>query len=178
MIFDSSRMHQHMQIPRQYTSLELGTMSELDPNKLSVKFQNKASAGSLELPRRYTLTHSDATGDLFLSIGPVYDVAQIRGIYTRLMRDEVLAELVKDHDETLLQVYVHVSGGLVFGFSAWRNDILHHHMPMVLEALRYGERELFAAHPELDATEIFVHFSSNHKRYNKVERWGQFKKYR
>ena len=112
-------------------------MSELDPNKLSVRFQTKASAGSLELPRRYTLTHSDVTGDLFLSIGPDYDVGQFSGIYTRLMRDEVLAELVNDQGETSLHVYVHVSGGLVFGFPAWRNDILHYHMPMVLAALRY-----------------------------------------
>ena len=153
-------------------------MNELDPTKLSVRFQTKAPAGSLELPRRYTLTHSDVTGHLFLSIGADYDIDQIGGIYTRLMRDEVLAELVNDQGETSLQVYVHVSGGLVFGFPAWRNDILHYHMPMVLAALRYGDREFFAAHPELDATEIFVHFSSSHNRYNKVEDWGQVEKYR
>lgn len=153
-------------------------MSELDPNRLSVRFQTKASAGSLELPRRYTLTHSDVTGDLYLSIGPDYDVDQISGIYTRLMRDEVLAELVNDQGETSLHVYVHVSGGIVFGFPAWRNEILHHHMPMVLAALRYGDRDLFAAHPELDEMEILVHFLSSHKRYNKVEDWDQIKKYR
>jgi hypothetical protein len=153
-------------------------LSELDPNRLSVEFQAKASAASLELPRRYTLTHSDVTGDLFLSIGPDYDISQISGIYTRLMRDEVLAELMNEQGETSLHVYVHVSGGLVFGFPAWRNDILHHHMPMVLAALRYGDRDLFAAHPELDEMKIFVHFSSNHNRYNKVEDWDQIKKYR
>jgi hypothetical protein len=153
-------------------------LSELDPNRLSVRFRANASAGSLELPRRYTLTHYDVTGDLFLSIGPEYDVGQISGIYTRLMRDEVLAELVNDQGETSLHVYVHVSGGFVFGVPAWRNDILHYHMPMVLAALRYGDRELFAAHPELDETEIFVHFSASHNRYNKVEDWDQIKKYR
>ncbi len=153
-------------------------MSGLDPNKLSVEFQTKASFDSLELPRRYTLTHSDATGDLYLSIGPEYNVGQISGIYTRLMRDEVLAELVDDQGEMSLHVYVHVSGGVVFGFPAWRNDILHHHMPMVLAALRYGDRELFAAYPELETTRIFVHFSSNHSRYNKVEDWKQIREYR
>ncbi len=153
-------------------------MSEFDPSRLTTKFQTKASADSLDLPRRYTLTHSDATGDLFLSIGPEYNVGQISGIYTRLMRDEVLAELVDDQGEISLHVYVHVSGGLVFGFPSWRNDILHHHMPMVLAAVRYGDSELFAASPELEATTIFVHFSSNHSRYNKVEDWKQIREYR
>lgn len=153
-------------------------MSELDSCKLSVKIHPAISACDLDLPRRYTLTHSDMTGELYLSISPDYDQSQISGLYTRLMRDEVLAELVKDQDEISLHVYVHVSGGLVFGLAAWRNDILHHHMPMVLEALRYGEKELFAAHPELDSVEIIVHFSSDHKRYNQVERWGQIGKYR
>jgi hypothetical protein len=132
----------------------------------------------MELPRRYTLTHSDATGDMFLSIGAEYDMKQISGIYTRFMRDEVLAELVNDHDEASLHVYVHVSGGFVLGAPGWRNDILHHHMPMVLEALRYGDRKLFMAHTELDDARIFVHFASNRSRYNKVEDWGQIKKYR
>lgn len=153
-------------------------MSKLDSSKLSARVHPTTSACDLELPRRYTLTHSDLTGELFLSISPDYDQSRISGIYTRLMRDEVLAELVKDQDETSLHVYVHVSGGFVFGLAAWRKDILHHHMPMVLEALRYGDRELFAAHPELDSAEIFVHFSSDHKRYNQVERWGQIREYR
>ena len=153
-------------------------MSELDPERLSVTFQTKGSAASLELPRRYTLTHSDVTGHLFLSIGPDYDIHQISGIYTRLMRDEVLAELVHDRGQTSLHVYVHVSGGLVFGSSGWRNKILHEHMPMVLAALRHGDRELFAAHPDLDEAAVLVHFTSGKDRYNKVEDWGQVKNYR
>jgi hypothetical protein len=48
--------------------------------------------------RCYTLTHSDTTGELFLTIGPDFDRAQISGLYTRLMRDEVLAEWREDED--------------------------------------------------------------------------------
>ena len=64
-------------------------MNELNPQKLHVTFQKGISPQQLSLPRRYTLTHSDATGDLFLSIGAEYDQKQISGFYTRLMRDEV-----------------------------------------------------------------------------------------
>ena len=42
--------------------------------------------------RRYTLTHSDTTGELFLTIAPEFDPGQVSGWYTRFMRDEVLGE--------------------------------------------------------------------------------------
>lgn len=152
-------------------------MNELNPSKLHVAIQNGTPGQELCLPRRYTLTHSDITGDLFLSIGADYNRRQISGLYTRLMRDEVLAELRDDGDGPRLHVYCHVSGGLSFGTAAWRNAILHHHMRMVLEALRYGDRGLISAHPELDETTVKVHFASNRVRYNRVEIWGPLKGY-
>jgi len=152
-------------------------MSSLDPRKLHVTFDGGASAGILEYPRRYTLTHSDVTGDLFLTIGAEYDRQQVAGLYTRLMRDEVLAEMIRDGDQAVLHVYVHVSGGIAFGFAGWRSAILHYHMPMVLEAIRYGDGEIFKQHPELDEAKVFVHFASHRRRYNQVEDWGQMRKY-
>lgn len=44
------------------------------------------------LPRRYTLTHSDSTGEIYLTVAHDYDLKQISGWYTRIMRDEILAE--------------------------------------------------------------------------------------
>jgi hypothetical protein len=78
----------------------------------------------------------------------------------------------------VLHVYCHVSGGIVFGSAHWRNEILHHHMRMVLEALCYGDRELVTAHPELDQASVRVHFKSNRKRYDLVENWGLVQTYR
>ena len=153
-------------------------MSALDPHKLHVNFKTGASAQSVQLPRRYTLTHSDFTGELFLTIATQYDQKQISGLYTRLMRDEVLAELKADSEQWGLHVYCHVSGGIAFGTAGMRNDILHYHMPMVLEALRYGDQELFDHHPELDQASVIVHFISNHARYDKLEDWGRIQKYR
>ena len=129
-------------------------------------------------PRRYTLTHSDTTGDLFLTVGPGFDRAQISGWYTRLMRDEVLAEWRDDDDGPALHVYCHVSGGLVFGTAGWRYAIFRHELPLVLEAFRYGDRALFAAHPELDEAPIRVHFRSSRRRYRRRERWGTPADYR
>jgi hypothetical protein len=152
-------------------------MKELCPEKLHVTFHKGTSMQALSFPRRYTLTHSDTTGNLFLSIGTEYDWKQISGFYTRLMRDEVLAELKDDGQGIALHVYCHVSGGLVFGPAGWRNAILHHHMRMVLEALRHGDRELVSCNPDLNRSTVQVHFASDHKRYNCVEAWGSFQDY-
>lgn len=153
-------------------------MSHLDPRKLQVTLQAGTSADILGFPRRYTLTHSDLTGDLFLTIGAEFDKEQIAGIYTRLMRDEVLAEWKKVGNQAILHVYVHVCGGMAFGFAAWRNKILHYHMPMVLEAFRYGDQEVFIQHPELDDAKVIVHFAPHRKRYHQDEDWGPIQKYK
>jgi len=78
-------------------------MIHLDPNKLHVKYLN-ADASVFKVPRRYTLTHSDSTGDLFLTIGDDYDFKQISGWYTKLMGDEVLAEWLNDPTGPALHV--------------------------------------------------------------------------
>lgn len=147
-------------------------MGRLLPEKLDVRYLPGVGVKDPVVPRCYTLTHSDLSGNLFLTIGPHYDRKQISGIYTRLMRDEVLAEWEVNDDGPALNVYCHVSGGLVFGTAGLRNKIFRSEMPLVLEAFRYGDRALFKANPELDNAPIWIHFQSSNPRYQKVERWG------
>jgi len=147
-------------------------MSRLRPEKLHVRFAGGARADGPLAPRRYTLTHSDRTGDLFLTIGAAYDKGQISGLYTRLMRDEVLAEWRQDEDEQGLHVFCHVSGGLALGPARWRYAIFRHELPLVLEAFRHGDRALFEAQPALDEAPIVVHFRSSRRRYRRRQRWG------
>ena len=153
-------------------------MSRLRPEKLHVSLAEGVEADGPVTPRRYTLTHSDTTGELFLTIGPTFDEAQISGWYTRFMRDEVLAEWQQDNNGPSLRVYCHVSGGLVFGTAGWRYAIFRHELPLVLEALRYGDSALFAAHPELENAPIRIHFHARQRRYRRVERWGTPADYR
>lgn len=88
------------------------------------------------------------------------------------MRDEVLVKWREGDDGPALHVHCHVSGGLVIGWAGMRYAIFKRELPLVLEALRYGDRELFQAHPELAQTAILVHFHARQRRYNRVERWG------
>jgi hypothetical protein len=148
-------------------------LGRFDPKKLHVLFAPGASPEIFILPRRYTLTHSDTTGDLFLTIGPDYESKQISGIYTRLMRDEILAEWKEDDGGSFfLHVYCHISGGFIFGRASWRESIFRSEMPLVLEAIRYGDSKMFAKYTKLDQAGIMIHFTSSKSSLPKIEKWG------
>ena len=153
-------------------------MERLNPRKLRVTYLTGTTPETLDLPRRYTLTHSDITGKLFLSIGNQYDTKQISRLYTRLMRDEVLAEFAAEEDNLALRVYCHVSGGFVFGTARLRYKIFRSELPLALEAVRYGDRTLFEENPKLDNAPVLVRFQSTVNRFDKVENWGTMADYR
>ncbi len=152
-------------------------MTHLNPEKLHVNFIGGANADGPITPRAYTLTHSDSTGDLFLSIGLHNNLPQISGIYTRLMRDEVLAEW-EANEQLTLHVNCHVSGGLVFGPAKWRYSIFRYHLRMVLEAFWYGDKRLIEIYPQMAKAPIIVHFHAREKKLNKSETWGVFDDYK
>jgi hypothetical protein len=153
------------------------TVDQLDSDKLHVYQRRGANPPDLSVPRRYTLTHSDLTGELFLTIGTEYDINRIYHIYTRLMRDEVLACWKEDEGGPILHVYCHVSGGLIVGTAKWRYGIFQYHLPMVLQAFRYGDQPLFETHPDLDQAPVQVHFHAREAKYNRIEDWGTLAHY-
>ncbi len=150
-------------------------MSDFNPNKLHLVFKDSIDKYTLNLPRKYTLTHSDSTGDLFLTIGSEYDFEQISSLYTRFMRDEVLAEWQKSNDHYELHVYMHVSGGFCFGWAGLRDRIFCYHLPLVLQAFTYGDKKLIEEIPEIEDSQIIVHFQSKNKKYDRTETFGQIK---
>ena len=147
-------------------------MSRLSPGKLHTRFVAGVGPEGPLVPRCYTLTHSDSTGDLFLTVGPEVDRKQISGWTTRLMRDEVLAEWQESKEGPALHVFCHVSGGLVLGSADMRYGIFQRELPLVLEAFRFGDGGIFEAQPELDRAPIWIHFQSTSRCYQKMERWG------
>jgi hypothetical protein len=157
-------------------SSRLICLSRLDPKKLHVRI-DCVMRDVFALPRCYTLTHSDRTGDLYLTIGSNFDYEQISGWYTRLMRDEVLAEWKMEQDHFYLHVYCHVCGGFVFGNASLREWIFRREMPRVLEAIRYGDGELFAKDSRFGQAEILVHFRRPKAEDCKVEQWGYLRNY-
>ncbi len=153
-------------------------MERLNPDKLHVTYLADITPENLILPRHYTLTHADRTGELFLSIGDKYDTKQTSRLYTRLMRDEVLAEFAREEDSLVFRVHCHVSGGFVLGTAKWRYKIFQYELRLVLEAIRYGDRALFEQNPKLDNAPVLINFQSTDRRFNKVENWGSMADYR
>lgn len=150
-------------------------MSDLNPEKLDVVFKDSVDVYKLAIPRKYTLTHSDSTGDLFLTIGTEFDYDQISSLYTRFMRDEVLAEWKKKNNHFELHLFMHVSGGFCFGWAGLRDRIFRHHLPLVFQVIRHGDKNVFEEMPELKDSEILVHFQSKRKKYDKTENFGKIK---
>jgi hypothetical protein len=147
-------------------------MSKLNPDKLSVEFRSGVTAVEPVIPRRYTLTHSDITAELFLTIGLSYAYDKITP-----MRDEVLGEWIKMGESYYYYVYLYVDGQFGPETAAIRNYVFRRELPLALEAIRYGDKEFFAAHPELDSSPIIVFFMSTNPQYNKIENWGTFAAY-
>lgn len=150
-------------------------MRRLNPEKLHVRFNTPTNEEGPIQPRTYTLTHSDRTGELYLTIGPNYDMKQIRGWYTRLMRDEVLAEWKDDTEGLTLHVYCEVGRGL--GSSSFRVSIFRRELDLVLETFRFGDNRLFEKHSTLDDARIKVHFKARKEEESRVEDWGKLKDY-
>ncbi len=151
-------------------------MSRLNPEKLHVTITFPTASESGLTPRCYTLTHSDRTGDLFLTIAPEFNRQQLKGWQTRLMRDEVLAEWLEDEGRCSLNVYCQISGGI--GTLKFRDRIFRQELPLVLEAFRYGDQQHFLTDPVLDKAPIKVHFRSKKEKFNKIEDWGSLENYR
>jgi hypothetical protein len=112
-------------------------LRRLHPDKLKVRFLAPCDSTGPETPRKYTLTHSDFSGDLFLTVAAHHDLQQISGLYTRMMRDEVLGEW---HIQGIirLEISLHVSGGVVLGTRTLRDRIFRRELPLALEEQRIG----------------------------------------
>lgn len=148
-------------------------MNNFNPEKLSVAYMDGITATEPVIPRCYTLTHSDLTGDLFLSIGIHYAWDQINP-----MRDEVLGEWKDIGGSLYYCVYLHIDQGQYDqNVSARRSEIFRRELPLALTAIRYGDRFFFNAYPNLDQATIITNFMSVYSQFAKQESWGTFRSF-
>lgn len=131
-----------------------------------------ASNGKPPFPRKYTLTHNDLTGALKLSVASDYNYKQISGFYTRILRDEIVAQWV-GHPQHSLHICCHVSGEERWLASPYlRSYIFRREMGLVLETFLYGDRDLFVVYPELLQAEVYIRFQSHVQELDTFEFWG------
>ena len=161
---------------------------KFDPDRVSVSFAEDTCRRIAEpdRTRRYTLTHNDLTQHLTLSVATDFNPdGQADVWYTRLLRDEVLAEWCDDG----LHVHCNVT---VAGhwWIAWakqlRSLVFRQKLPLVLDTLRFAEQDLLNTAPSLANAPVFVHFhegpcgTADSTRFNNSleegvrEYWGLF----
>ncbi|CAM6026708.1 unnamed protein product [Sphagnum balticum] len=145
-----------------------------EASKLSVLFLGSNKEHPDRLPRIYTLTHSDITSKITLAVSREINKAQLKGWYSKLQRDEVLAEWKRVQGKMSLHVHCHISGGNFLHniIANLRFYIFRKELPVVLEAFRHGDEALLKEYPDLDNALVWVYFHSNVEEYNRVECWG------
>jgi hypothetical protein len=117
--------------------------------------------------RKYTITHSDTTAELFVFVAEYYAEDQITQ-----MRDEVRVAWEHNKNGIVFLGSVIVDGEGVIGNSYIRNNIFYNEMPTALQALRQADRFLFDNEPKLDNTPVFIHFISSDPVYDRIYDFG------
>lgn len=143
-------------------------MNSLIPEKLKVEFREGVTKTEPVIGRKYTLTHSDVTADLFLTIGQQFAYDKINA-----MRDEVLAEWRINNSNPYLYVYVYLDDMSGSETAKQRDEIFRRELPLALEAIVYGDKDFFSEHPGLDYAQIWVHFDSENPEYSRFEYQGR-----
>lgn len=148
-------------------------MKRNNANKVFTEYRNNVTAIHPIKGRKYTMTHSDQTGDLFVTIGLEYAEDKVLPI-----RDEVRLEWSQLGNKPVLYGEVMIDGEGIPGSPHNRNAIFQKEMPTALKAIRYGDHALFEKYPELDKTPVFIQFISHNTMFNKLYHVGNIGNYR
>jgi len=143
------------------------------PRQVYIEFREPATPLMPLVDRKYTMTHSDETGDLFVTVGTTFAEDKVGEI-----RDEVRLEWTTMKDSPILYGEVLIDGeGISTNSSEVRNNIFKREMPLALQAIYQADKQLFNAQPELKNTPILIRFNSSLPEYNKLYTFGTIGEY-
>ncbi len=149
-------------------------MDKLDPNKLIIDFKKGISKDGPISPRNYTVTHSDNTGDILITVAKDYDKGHVTD-----KRDEVYGRWCENGKNYVLCLHLNVDGNeRDKNKVAQRNRIFRDALPLAITAIRQGDLGLIKKHNKLDESDIFIKFNSRFDEFYKVEHWGKLKNYK
>lgn len=143
-----------------------------NPNKLETTFVEPITLYSPIKGRKYTLTHSDDTGMMFLTISNEYDYSAIN----QDLRDEILGTWKIYDNSYKLFLYAYI-GDLDYFASLAKYNAFKYHMNSALQAIIYGDKELLKKSPELVNSPIYIKFDSYIQIFNNYEFYGYIKDY-
>lgn len=138
-------------------------MPEFQPDKLTVKFMPPTTPCLPVDGRKYTLTHSDETGALYLAIGTEYDCSALNV----KLRDEVMANWDASLGQYLLTVNVYVDGvDNEYAQAKARYIIFQQNLNLAITAIVNGDKEFYCFFPWLVDCPIYVQFHSAFPEFN------------
>ena len=147
---------------------------DFDLNKLKTTFIYPTTPSKPIIGRKYTLTHCDITGIMFLDIGTEYNYSAIN----EELRDELLGRWAFYDDDNSYKLFFYAFvGGDNFSTALKRYNIFKSHMNMAIQAIIYGDRYLFKEYPQLINTPIYVKFDSDFPLFNNYESYNYIRDY-
>ena len=141
-------------------------------NRISVEFRDGVCEKWPVFNRKYTVTHSDETAEIFVTIGMEY----ARDKYSA-MRDEVILHFLCCNNCIKMMGYVQIDVPGRYFDREKRKTIFCREMPKALQAVRYADRIFFDAHEELDQASVWIQFVSDDFAYSKASCFGKMKDY-
>lgn len=142
-------------------------MKKLNSQKVFVQYRDTMKPYEPVMDRKYTITHSDTTAELFVFVATNFAEDQVTA-----MRDEVRIAWEPYKREPALIGSVLVDGKGLLGNAFIRNSIFYKEMPTALQALRQADRFLFEKEPVLDNAPVLIHFISSNPEYDKTYDFG------
>ncbi|WP_019156756.1 staygreen family protein [Robertmurraya massiliosenegalensis] len=149
-------------------------MSKFNPSKLKVTFLPPATPFKPVDERKYTMTHSEETGETFLTVGYCYDESCINP----KIHDEVMAEWIPRMGQYILNGKVHVSNGEYDEQnSKIRFMIFQQEIAFALTSIVYGDRALYQYYPWLLDSPIYIQFECVYPLYHQLLYFGTPRQY-
>lgn len=141
-------------------------MKNVNPRKVFAQYRDCIEPYEPVLTRKYTITHSDVSAEMFVFIASNYACDKVTAVH-----DDVKIAWEKGEKGLILKGVVDVDGKQA-AMAKIRNKIFLNEIPLALQALRWADRFLFRKSPELDKTPIFIHFKSDSPEFNKIYSLG------
>ena len=141
---------------------------EFNQDKLETTFVEPITPyGPIE-GRKYTLTHSDETGMMFLDIANSFNY----GVINKDLRDELLGAWKKYDDNTYKLFFYAFVGNADFFTSLVKYNEFKKYMNLAIQAVIYGDKDLFLKNSNLLNSPIYVKFDSSVPIFNDYENYG------
>lgn len=148
-------------------------MRELNSDRVHTEYRDGVSETFPLVGRKYTITHSDETAEVFVTIGKEFASDKFGAL-----RDEVILMLTQREGKIQMYGTVIVNSEEIPNGAKYRNDIFLRELPGALEALRFADRDFYNQYEMLDELPIYIWFQSTFDEFNKVYDYGKMKDYK